>query len=190
MVPGGQDRRLRAKVYSRGPVGSGMVLRSFDGTEPAVHESAYVDPSAVVIGDVTLERDASVWPNAVLRGDHGGIHLEAGANVQDGAVLHEGARIGPHATIGHNAIVHGAEVEERALVGMAATVLDRSVVGERAMVGANALVTQDTEIPPHTLATGTPAEVRREVDESPWAYASDTYVELARRHAETSERLD
>ncbi|WP_255149703.1 gamma carbonic anhydrase family protein [Halorarius halobius] len=167
-----------------------MVLRSFDGTEPDIHESAYVDPDAVVIGDVTLDADASVWPNAVLRGDHGAIHLEEGANVQDGAVLHEGARIGPYATVGHNAIVHSAEVEERALVGMGATVLDRSTVGERAMVGANALVTEDTDVPANTLFAGTPAELKKEVEESPWAYAGDRYAQLADEHRETSERLD
>jgi carbonic anhydrase/acetyltransferase-like protein (isoleucine patch superfamily) len=167
-----------------------MVLRSFDGMEPEVHDSAYVDPTAVVIGEVTVGPEASVWPNVVLRGDHGAIVLEEGSNVQDGAVLHEGARIGPYATVGHNAIVHSAEVEERALVGMAATVLDGSVVGERAMVGANALVTEGTAIPSRTLAVGSPAEVKKEVEESPWAYAGDTYVQLAKEHRETSERLD
>ena len=167
-----------------------MVLRSFDGIEPEVHESAYVDPTAVVIGEVEIGPDASVWPNVVLRGDHGALILEEGANVQDGAVLHESARIGPYATVGHNAIVHNAEVEERALVGMAATVLDHSVVGERAMVGANSLVTEGTEVPPKTLVAGTPAEVKKTVEESPWAYAGDTYVQLAREHEETSERLD
>lgn len=167
-----------------------MVLRSFDGTEPDVHESAYVDPAAVVIGDVTIGEDASVWPTVVLRGDHGEITLREGANVQDGAVLHEGAEIWPYATVGHNAIVHDAVVEGRALVGMAATVLDRSVVGERSMVGANSLVTEGTEIPPNTLVAGTPAEVKREVEDSPWAYAADEYVRLSRAHRETSERLD
>lgn len=167
-----------------------MVLRSFDGTEPAVHDAAYVDPSAVVIGDVTIGEDASVWPTVVLRGDHGEIVLREGANVQDGAVLHEGAEIGPYATVGHNAIVHDAVVAERALVGMAATVLDRSVVGERSMVGANSLVTEGTEIPPNTLVAGTPAEVKKEVEDSPWAYAADQYVHLSQVHRETSERID
>lgn len=167
-----------------------MTLRSFDGTEPTVHESAFVHPAAEVIGDVTLGADASVWPNATLRGDDGAVVVREGANVQDNAVLHEGTEIGPYATVGHTAIVHGATVGERALVGMSATVLDGATVGERAMVGANALVTEGTEIPAEVLATGTPAEVRREVEESPWAGAGDTYVRLAREHAETSEELD
>lgn len=167
-----------------------MVVRSFDGTEPQIADSAYVDPTAVVIGDVTVGEEASVWPNVVLRGDHGEIALREGANVQDGAVLHEGAEIGPYATVGHNAIVHNAEVRRRALVGMAATVLDRSVIGERAMVGANSLVTEGTDVRANTLVAGTPAEVKKEVEDSPWAYAGDRYVELAKEHAETSHRLD
>ncbi len=166
------------------------MIRSFEGTEPEIHEDAYVDPAAVVIGDVVLERDASVWPNVVLRGDDGRITLREGANVQDNAVVHEGAEIGPYATVGHTAIVHDAEIGERALVGMAATVLDRSVVGERAMVGANSLVTEDTEIEPHTLYAGVPAEKLKVVEDSPWAYAGDHYVELARRHRESSDILE
>ena len=166
------------------------MLRSFDGVEPTVHEDAYVDPAAVVIGDVTLEAEASVWPNVTLRGDHGPIVLREGANVQDNAVLHEGAEIGPYATVGHTAIVHNAEVRERGLVGMGATVLDRSVVGEEAMVGANSLVTEDSEIEPSTLYAGVPAEKIKEVEASPWAYAGDRYVQLSREHMESSERLD
>jgi carbonic anhydrase/acetyltransferase-like protein (isoleucine patch superfamily) len=166
------------------------MIRSFDGTEPDIHDSAYVDPAAVVIGDVTIEAEASVWPNVTLRGDHGNITLREGANVQDNAVLHEGAEIGPYATVGHTAIVHNSTVEERALVGMSATVLDRSTVGERAMVGANSLVTEDTDIEPNTLYAGTPAEKIKEVEDSPWAYAGDRYVELSREHMESSEILD
>lgn len=166
------------------------MIRSFDGMEPDVHEDAYVDPSAVVIGDVTIEANASVWPNVTLRGDHGSIVLREGVNIQDNSVLHEGVEIAPYATVGHTAIVHSCEVGERALIGMSATVLDGSVVGERAMVGANSLVTENTEIEPNTLYAGTPAKKLKEVEDSPWAYASDTYVDLAKKHAETSERLD
>jgi len=166
------------------------MIRSFDGIEPDIHDSAYVDPAAVGIGDVTLEAAATGCPNLTLRRDHGAITLRPGANVQDNAVLHEGAEIGPYATVGHTAIVHNSTVEERALVGMSATVLDRSTVGERAMVGANSLVTEDTDIEPNTLYAGTPAEKIKEVEDSPWAYAGDRYVELSREHMESSEILD
>lgn len=166
------------------------MLRSFDGVEPDVHEDAFVDPTAVLIGDVTIEKDASVWPNVTLRGDHGAIVLREGANVQDNSVLHEGAEIGPYATVGHTAIVHNSEVHERALIGMGATVLNRSVVGEKAMVGANSLVTEDSEIEPNTLYAGNPAEKIKEVEESPWAYAGDRYAELSKEHIENSEIIE
>jgi carbonic anhydrase/acetyltransferase-like protein (isoleucine patch superfamily) len=164
-----------------------MAIRSFEGTEPTIHEDAFVHPAAEVIGDVTLEADASVWPNTTLRGDHGAIVLREGANVQDNAVLHEGAEIGPYATVGHSAIVHNAVTEERSLVGMSAVVLDDSTVGEEAMVGACALVTEGTDIPAKTLAVGQPAEVKKEVEESPWAYAGQAYTTYADDHRETSE---
>lgn len=166
------------------------MLRSFDGTVPEIHDSAYVDPTAVVIGDVTVGPEASVWPNVTLRGDHGRITIAEGANVQDNSVVHEGAQIGPYATVGHAAIVHSSTVEKQALVGMGATVLDRSVVGERAMVGANSLVTEDTEIQPETLYAGTPAEKIKTVENSPWADAGKRYVALSREHIEHSERLE
>lgn len=168
-----------------------MTIRSYQGTEPEIHPDAYVDPAATVIGEVTIEADASVWPNVVLRGDHGAIRLREGANVQDNSVVHEGADIGAYATVGHTAIVHGCEVGERALVGMSSIVLDDCVVGEQAMVGANALVTEGTEIPDYAVAMGTPAEVVREggEGESPWAFAADVYTDLADAHATESEVL-
>jgi carbonic anhydrase/acetyltransferase-like protein (isoleucine patch superfamily) len=166
------------------------MLRSFDGVEPEIHEDAYVDPTAVVIGDVTIEKDASVWPNVTLRGDHGSILLREGSNVQDNSVIHEGADIGPYATVAHTAIVHSAEVHERALVGMGATVLNRSVVGEEAMIGANSLVTEDSEIEPNTLYGGTPAEKIKEVEDSPWAYAGERYAELSKEHIENSDIIE
>jgi carbonic anhydrase/acetyltransferase-like protein (isoleucine patch superfamily) len=166
------------------------MIRSFDGIDPEIHEDAHVDPAAVVIGDVTIEADASVWPNATLRGDHGAIMVAEGANVQDNAVLHEGVEIGPRVTVGHTAIVHNCEVNSRALVGMGSTVLDGSIVGERAIVGANSLVTEDTRIEPETLYAGTPATLLKELEDSSWTEAADRYVQLSKTHAETSERLE
>ena len=163
------------------------MIRSFNGTEPEIADSAYVDPAATVIGDVTIEAQASVWPGTVLRGDHGSIVLREGANVQDNSTLHEGAEIGPYATVGHNAIVHSATVGERAMVGMGAIVLDRSTIGDGSLVGANSLVTEDTDVPESVLVAGTPAELVKEVEDSPWQYAGDRYVQLAEEHAETSE---
>jgi carbonic anhydrase/acetyltransferase-like protein (isoleucine patch superfamily) len=162
-----------------------MVLRAVDGVEPAVHEDAYVDDAAVVIGDVTVERDASVWPNATLRGDQP-IVIREGANVQDNAVCHEDAVVGRYATVGHTAIVHAATVEERALVGMGAVVLDDATVGEGAIVAAGSVVTEGTDVPPETLVAGTPAEEVKEIPDSSWKEAADRYVEKAAVYADTS----
>ena len=167
-----------------------MVIRSFEGTTPTIHESARIDESSVVIGDVTIEAEANVWPNVTLRGDSGAIVLREGANVQDNAVCHEGCEIGPYATVGHTAIVHAATVGERAMVGMGATVLDGAHVGRESLVAAGSVVTEDMDIPPNTLVAGTPAEVRKEVDESPWTHAGEHYVELAKRHDRSAERID
>ncbi|MFB6122193.1 MAG: gamma carbonic anhydrase family protein [Haloferacaceae archaeon] len=167
-----------------------MVLRSYEGVEPAVHETAYVDDAAVVIGDVTIEADASVWPNATLRGDSHPIVVREGANVQDGGVCHEDAVVGPYVTVGHQAIVHAATVEERALVGMGAIVLDDAVVGEGAIVAAGSVVTEGTEVPPRTLYAGTPAKEVKRLDDDSWAEAADHYVERAKKHAERSERVE
>ena len=165
------------------------MIRTFDGTEPKIADSAYVDDAAVVIGNVTIEADASVWPGTVLRGDNGEIVVREGANVQDNATLHEGTEIGPFATVGHNAVVHNATVGERAMVGMGAVVLDRSTIGPKSLVGANSTVTEGTEVPDSVLVAGTPAEVIKEVENSPWAAAGEHYVELATRYAESSEEI-
>ncbi|MFC7167436.1 gamma carbonic anhydrase family protein [Halospeciosus flavus] len=165
------------------------MIRSFEGVEPDIHETAYVDPEATVIGDVTIGPKANVWPNVTLRGDDGPIVVERDANVQDNAVCHEGTTIREGATIGHSAIVHAAEVKRRAMVGMNAVVLDDAVVGEESLVGAGSVVTEGTEIPDSTLAAGTPAEVRKEVEDSEWANAGAVYVDLAKRHAAHDEVL-
>jgi carbonic anhydrase/acetyltransferase-like protein (isoleucine patch superfamily) len=165
------------------------MIRSFDGIEPDIHETAYVDPAATVIGDVEIGPEASVWPNVTLRGDDGRIVLERGANVQDNAVCHEPTVIREEATIGHSAIVHAAAVEPRAMVGMNAVVLDDAVVGEESLVGAGSVVTEGTEIPDSTLAAGTPAEVVKKVEESMWTSAGKAYIELSRAHAEKSEPI-
>lgn len=166
------------------------MLRSFDGTEPVVADSAYVDDAAVVIGDVVIEADASVWPNTTLRGDHGRIVVGQAANVQDNAVLHENAELEARATVGHSAIVHDATVAEGALVGMNAVVLDGARIGEGAVVAAGSVVTEGTEVPPSTLVAGSPAEPKAEVDDPRLEATADRYVALSSRHKEMSKPLD
>ena len=137
---------------------------------PTVDSTAFVDPSAQVIGDVTLGAESGIWMNTVVRGDVNVIRIGARTNVQDGCVLHVTRRryaltIGDDVTIGHGVIVHGCTLMNHSFIGMGATVMDGAVVGEFAMVGAGALVTQGKEIPPGTLAVGAPARVVRDLTE-------------------------
>ena len=166
------------------------MIRSVDGMTPQIAESAYVDDAAVVVGDVVIEANASVWPNTTLRGDNGRIVVGERANVQDNAVLHEDAVLEPETTVGHSAIVHAATVAEGALVGMNAVVLDDAHVSEEAIIGAGAVVTQGTEVPPATLMVGTPAEPKIELGDPQTRVAADHYAELAKKYEKTSERLD
>lgn len=166
------------------------MIRSVDDTVPEIAESAYVDEAAVVIGDVVIEDEASVWPNAIVRGDSGHIVVGERSNVQDNAVLHEDAVLGPDVTVGHTAIVHAATVDEGALIGMGAVVLDGAHVGSEAIVGAGSVVTEGTEIPPRTLAVGTPAEPKVELDGSEATEPAEHYVELAQRYERTGEQID
>jgi carbonic anhydrase/acetyltransferase-like protein (isoleucine patch superfamily) len=167
-----------------------MPLFSFEGKRPTVHASAFIAPTAVVIGDVTVVENASVWYNAVVRADFGPVVIRRGANVQDCAVVHvtpmHPVEIGAGATIGHTCVVHGAVLEEEALVGNGATVLDGARIGARAMVAAGALVTPGTDIPAGVLAVGAPARVKGPLAGTPaefWVRANPSgYQALAQRH--------
>lgn len=128
----------------------------------------YVAPGAVVIGDVRVGSGASIWFNAVLRGDNEPITLGAGANVQDGCVIHTDpgfpVEIGEDATIGHNAIIHGCRIGKGSLIGMGATVLNGATIGERCLVGANSLVREGMVVPDGSLVVGVPAKIVRTLD--------------------------
>jgi carbonic anhydrase/acetyltransferase-like protein (isoleucine patch superfamily) len=141
-----------------------MPLFSFEGKSPRIHPTAFVAPTAVIVGDVTVEERASVWYNAVVRGDFAPVVIRAGANVQDCAVVHVtprgGVDIGAGATVGHLCLIHAATLGEEALVGNGSTILDGAKIGARAMVAAGALVTPGTEIPEGVLAIGAPAKVK------------------------------
>jgi carbonic anhydrase/acetyltransferase-like protein (isoleucine patch superfamily) len=169
-----------------------MPLYSFEGKTPRVHPSAFIAPTAVLIGDVTVEADASVWYNAVVRGDFSPIVVGAGANVQDNAVLHvtpvNPTEVGPGATVGHLCMIHGATLGEECLIGNSATVLDGARIGARSMVAAGALVTPGTEIPEGVLAIGAPAKVRGPLagTQAEWWVRMNPagYQALAKRHKE------
>jgi carbonic anhydrase/acetyltransferase-like protein (isoleucine patch superfamily) len=142
------------------------MIRAYQGRLPVVPATCYVDLSAQVIGDVELGENASVWMNAVLRGDVNAIRVGANSNVQDCAVLH-GMRekypviVGEWVTIGHNATVHGCVVEDAVLIGMGATILNDARIGEGSIVAAGAVIAEHTIIPPNSLVAGVPGKVRR-----------------------------
>jgi carbonic anhydrase/acetyltransferase-like protein (isoleucine patch superfamily) len=167
-----------------------MPLFAFEGKEPTISPTAWIAPTATLVGDVLVEDDASIWYGAVLRADFGPILVRRGANVQDGSVLHGGldpvTEVGEGATIGHLCVVHGAILGAEALVGNGATVLDGAVVGSRALVAAGSTVPPGMRIPDGMLVVGTPARIAREVSGSAkeWVDSNPAiYRELARRHA-------
>ena len=145
------------------------MIRSYLGHNPAIPSSCYVDISAQVLGEVELGEHASVWMNAVLRGDVHSIRLGAYSNVQDCAVLHgmrykHPVKVGGWVTIGHKATVHGCVIEDASLIGMGATILNNVRIGEGCIIAAGAVVTENTVVPANTLWAGVPAKERRRLD--------------------------
>jgi carbonic anhydrase/acetyltransferase-like protein (isoleucine patch superfamily) len=169
-----------------------MPLYTLEGLTPRIDAATcYVAPTATLIGDVVLGRDASVWWGAVLRADNERIELGEATNVQDNAVLHtdKGLRLvlGRGVTVGHRAVLHGCTVGDFSLVGIGATVLNRARIGRHCLVGAHALVTEDTEVPDGSLVLGSPARVVRALTPEQLAgleRSAETYVAQARRYRE------
>jgi len=167
------------------------VLRAYGDLEPRLAPTAWVAPGAVVVGDVELGADSSVWYGAVVRGDVERITIGARSNVQDGAVVHVTrdrfpTHVGDEVTVGHRAVVHGCVVGDGALVGIGAIVLDGARVGEGALIGAGAVVPPGCEVEPYGVAVGIPARVVRHLDEEErrtQRLRTLSYVDTARRHA-------
>jgi carbonic anhydrase/acetyltransferase-like protein (isoleucine patch superfamily) len=154
-----------------------------------IDPTAFIAPYAVVLGDVHLGPDSSVWYHTVIRGDTERIRIGEGTNLQDFTMVHADpgvpCLIDSRVTVGHRVILHGCIVEDDCLIGMGAILLNRVKVGSGSVVGAGALLLEGMEIPPGSLVVGSPAKVLRPVDESTRARIDRTwrhYVELARRH--------
>jgi carbonic anhydrase/acetyltransferase-like protein (isoleucine patch superfamily) len=166
-----------------------MPLFAFEGLSPTVHPSAFIAPTATLVGDVRVEAGASVWYGAVLRADFGPILIREGANVQDGSILHGGddpaTEVGPGATIGHLCVVHGCVIGAEAVIGNGATIQDGARIGARCLVGAGAVVPPNTVVADGQLVLGTVAREKGPLTAGA-AHWVDTnpaiYQELAQRH--------
>jgi carbonic anhydrase/acetyltransferase-like protein (isoleucine patch superfamily) len=145
--------------------GQAMAIRNFEGHHPDLAADGFIDPTALVIGQVRLGRFVSIWPHAVLRGDSDLITVGDGTNIQDGSVVHVDAgapcAIGARVTVGHRAIIHGCVIDDDVLIGMGTIVMNHAHIGRESIIGAGALVTERTEIPPGSLVVGAPARVLR-----------------------------
>jgi carbonic anhydrase/acetyltransferase-like protein (isoleucine patch superfamily) len=144
------------------------MIRSFENARPRIHESVFIAETAVVIGDVEIGAESSVWYGSILRGDVNYIRVGERVNIQDACVLHVSARTHPtvledEVTLGHRVTLHGCHVETGCLVGIGAIVMDGARVGRDSLVGAGSLVTPGTIIPPRSLVLGSPARVKREL---------------------------
>lgn len=173
-----------------------MSVRSFQGITPAIASSAYIDEDCVIIGDVTIGADCSIWPTVVIRGDVHKITIGSRTNIQDGSVLHVTAdnqynpgghplTLGDGVTIGHKAILHACTVEDFALIGMNATILDGAIVKAKALVGAGSVVSPGKVIEGGYLWLGTPAKKVRELTEKELAYlefSAQHYVDLKNKY--------
>jgi carbonic anhydrase/acetyltransferase-like protein (isoleucine patch superfamily) len=174
-----------------------MPLYEFRGRRPTCHPTAWVAPSADLVGDVHLAEDTSIWFGAVIRGDNTTIPIGARSNVQEGAMLHSDPgsplTVGEDCTIGHHAILHGCTIGNRVLIGMGATVLNRAVIADDCIVGANALVTEGKTFPPGSLIVGSPARAVKQLDGRAIAglkVSAAHYIENGRAAAAGLKRVD
>ena len=172
------------------------VIRTFQGIKPTIPDSCFIEDTAVVIGDVVLGEDCSVWFNAVIRGDVNHIRIGNRTNVQDLCMLHvthdtHPLIIGNEVTIGHSVVLHGCTIKDRVLVGMGAIVMDGAVIGEDSVVGAGALVVEGTVVPPKSVILGSPGRVRRGVSDAELAWIKESaanYVKYASQYMNDSSK--
>lgn len=166
------------------------MIRNYRGLVPQIAATAYVDPQAVVIGDVVIGEHSSVWPCTVIRGDVHSIRIGARCSIQDGSVLHVqqdeyGVTLGDNITVGHNVILHGCTIGSRCLIGMGSIILNGAKVGEGSIIAAGALIPERMEVPPGSLVMGQPGKIRRQTtpaDLDAIERNAERYVEYAELH--------
>jgi gamma-carbonic anhydrase len=170
------------------------MIRTFQGITPTIPKSCFIEDTAVVIGDVVMGEQCSVWFHAVIRGDVHYIRIGHRTNIQDLCMLHvthdtHPLIIGSDVTIGHHVVLHGCTIKDRVLIGMGAIIMDGAVIGEDSVVGAGALVTERAVVPPKSLVLGSPAKVRRPVTEKELSWireSSANYVKYAGQYMDDS----
>ncbi len=172
-----------------------MPLYELAGVAPRIDPDAYIHPDAVVIGDVTVGPESSVWPGAVLRGDYGTITVGGGTSIQDGTVVHAGpgfpTMIGDRCVVGHLTHLEGCTLEDESLAGSGSVVLHWAVIGRGATVGANAVVSNNMVVPPGALALGVPAKILEGRSDVPMIRLSAAeYLGNAKRYKASLRRLD
>jgi carbonic anhydrase/acetyltransferase-like protein (isoleucine patch superfamily) len=166
------------------------MIRTYQGIAPTIDKSVFIEETAVVIGDVVIGADSSVWFHTVVRGDVHCIRIGSRTNIQDLSLLHVTHDtyplvVGNDVTVGHHVVLHGCTIKDRVLIGMGSIIMDGAVIGEDCIVGAGALVTERTIVPPKSLILGSPAKVKRTVkgEELAWIRASaQNYVAYARQY--------
>ena len=156
------------------------MIRSYQGVAPTIPESCYVDQSAQVIGDVVLGEKASIWMNAVVRGDVHSIRIGANSNIQDCSVLHGmrnrySVNVGEWVTVGHNVTLHGCTIEDNCLIGMGAVILNNAKVGTGCIIAAGTVIPENTTVEPYSLWAGVPGTMKKKLEE--------TDQEVIRRYA-------
>ncbi len=172
-----------------------MAVYALGDRAPTIHPSAFVHPDATVVGDVTIAARASIWPQAVLRGDYGHIEIGAESSIQDGTVVHATAElstvVGSRCVVGHIVHLEGCLIKDDVLVGSGSIVLHRVVCESHSLVGANAVLTNGTILPSFAMALGVPATIiPGKVREGQFKEAVDLYVENAKNYIRSLKRLD
>jgi carbonic anhydrase/acetyltransferase-like protein (isoleucine patch superfamily) len=166
------------------------MIKSFNKIEPKIHSSAFIADDAIVIGDVEIGEDASVWFGSVIRGDVNSIHIGARTNVQDGTIIHVSSKthsttLEDEITVGHRVTLHGCYVERCCLIGIGSILLDGVRVGRNSLIAAGSLLTPGTIIPPNSLVMGSPAKVKRPLTPEDLAYLDKSwqnYTELKKAY--------
>ena len=172
------------------------MIQRVDGKRPELARDAYVHPSAMVIGQVKLGKQSSVWPGTVIRADLSPITIGERTNIQDGCMLHSGVRlqlhIGNNVLVGHRAVLHSCDIGDGAMIGMGAIVMDAANIGEHSIVGAGSLVPKGFVVPPRSVVVGSPCRILREVTDEELADIEERcerYTQMAKKYVGTGEIL-